>query len=913
MTRDDEIFAEALGRPAPARAALLELLCAGDAAQRGRIEALLAAHEKDPGFMHGSPARGLGPAGADPVAPPEEKPGDNIGRYRLLQKIGEGGFGIVFMAEQEQPLRRRVALKVIKLGMDTREVVARFEAERQALALMEHPNIARVFDGGATDSGRPYFVMELVKGVPITTYCDHKKLSTRARVELFAQVCHAIQHAHQKGIIHRDLKPSNILVTEQDDRPVPKVIDFGVARATQARLTEKTLFTQFHQLIGTPAYMSPEQAGMGSLDVDTRSDIYSLGALLYVLLTGRTPFDVKPLVEKGYDAMLRTIREVEPPKPSTRLRTLSVEELSQLGTTRPEDPRGLRRIFQGDLDWIVMKAMEKDRTRRYETANGLALDLQRHLRNEPIIARPPSTAYLFQKLLRRHRLAFVAGAAVAASLVSGFGFSTWEYLNEREARKRAVIAEQAQSRLREQAETARNNESHLRVQAVSGEQKAQTEAARRTQVAGFLKESFKDIGILAAVEGDTRLLSRILAQAVGRLEQELPDQPEVRADLLETLGGICFNIGEFTQAETVFTEALALRRQGAEPVALAQSLNYIGLVFSGENKLTDAEQRLREALEINLRVLGPGHPEVARTRSNLGGVLGQQGRLMEAKQLLNTALDQQRLAPGGGGTDAAQSLKRLGLVLVQEGRLPEAEADLREALRLNVSVLGHDHLEVASSLNFLAVTLAIQDMEPDGTGKIAEGITLYREALEIREKLKKSGGMQSRDTLTTVLTQQGTLAEVEAASREAHRFARTLFPNDRWKDAYYYALSTFVLLEEQKFVEAEETALRCLKIRAELNADDWSTFHARSMLGAALAGQGKFAEAEPLLLQGYEGMKQRAQTIPAAHRIWLGECLQRLVKFYAATNRPEEAARWHRELEELIKAAAARKAIMGRP
>ena len=296
-------------------------------------------------------------------------------------------------------MRRRVALKIIKLGMDTREVVARFEAERQALAMMDHPNIASVFDGGATDTGRPYFVMELVKGVPITDYCDANKLSTRERLELFMQVCQAVQHAHQKGVIHRDLKPSNILVTVKDDRPVPKVIDFGVAKATQARLTEKTLFTRFHQWIGTPAYMSPEQAGLGSLDVDTRSDIYSLGVLLYELLTGRTPFDTQKLLAAGYDAVMRTIREEEPPKPSTRLSTLAEEELSAVAAKRGAEPAKLNRLVRGDLDWIVMKALEKDRTRRYETANAFAQDVAAYLEQEPVSAAAPSAAYRARRFI----------------------------------------------------------------------------------------------------------------------------------------------------------------------------------------------------------------------------------------------------------------------------------------------------------------------------------------------------------------------------------------------------------------------------------------------------------------------------------------------------------------------------------
>ncbi len=359
--------------------------------------------------------------------------GEMIGVYRLLQKLGEGGFGEVWMAEQRQPVKRRVALKVIKLGMDTRQVVARFEAERQALAMMDHPNIARVFDAGSTDSGRPYFVMELVRGVSITEYCETHRTDVAERLSLFVEICSAIQHAHQKGIIHRDIKPSNILVAVQDGKPVPKVIDFGIAKATQQQLTDKTVVTQMQQFVGTPAYMSPEQAEMTSLDIDTRTDIYSLGVLLYQLLTGQTPFDQRELLSAGWEQMRRIIREKEPPRPSTRLsQQIAAADAQSLLQTRT-----LVQRLRGDLDWIVMKCLEKDRTRRYETANGLALDIQRHLRNEAVLARPPTASYRLKKIIRRNRMAFAATLAFAVLLVGTALFSTASYLRERVARSEA--------------------------------------------------------------------------------------------------------------------------------------------------------------------------------------------------------------------------------------------------------------------------------------------------------------------------------------------------------------------------------------------------------------------------------------------------------------------------------------------
>ena len=465
------------------RATFLEQACGDNRQLCAEIECLLQAHRNPPEVI-----RQLDAAPPTLDQPPAEKPGTQIGPYKLLQQIGEGGFGVVYMAEQTEPVERRVALKIIKPGMDTQQVIARFEAEEQALAMMDHPNIARVFEVGTTESGRPYFAMELVQGVPITQYCDEHHLTPRERLELFVPVCHAIQHAHQKGIIHRDIKPTNVLVAEYDDRPVPKIIDFGVAKAIQQRLTERTMFTQFGQVVGTIDYMSPEQAKLNELDIDTRSDIYSLGVLLYELLTGETPFDRQRLHSAAFDELLRIIREEEPPKPSKRLS--SSHSLPSIAANRHTEPKKLSALVRGELDWIVMKALEKDRARRYETANGLANDIRRYLNDEPVLACPPSAAYRIRKFTRRNKAAIAMAALIAAALVIATGISLGQATRATQAAiaERQAYEEAREAELDAKRQWFRAALAQARASRVSGRQGQRLEALKAVEEAtGLLK------------------------------------------------------------------------------------------------------------------------------------------------------------------------------------------------------------------------------------------------------------------------------------------------------------------------------------------------------------------------------------------------------------------------------------------
>ncbi|HOB97890.1 MAG TPA: serine/threonine-protein kinase [Verrucomicrobiota bacterium] len=726
-SREEALFHAALERVGQERAAYLDRACAGDPGLRKRLEALLEAHAQ-PNDLPGLPPESARPTiRVEFAETPDPAIGASIGRYKLLEKIGEGGWGVVYVAEQTEPIRRRVALKVIKAGMDTKQVVARFEAERQALALMEHPNIAKVLDAGTVGTegaesrisnlksqiplGRPYFVMELVRGLPITEYCDQAKLSTRERIELFIRVCHAIQHAHQKGIIHRDVKPSNILVTLHDGVPVPKVIDFGIAKAISpmAGLTDATVYTQLHQFIGTPAYMSPEQAEMSGLDIDTRSDIYSLGVVLYELLTGKTPFDPKELMAGGIDGMRRAVREQEPVRPSTRLTALQGEELTTTAQRRSADPPRLVTLLKGDLDWIVMKCLEKDRTRRYETAAGLGADLQRHLNHETVSARPPSTVYRLQKAWQRHRLAFAAGSVVIAALVVGVVALAFALARERQLH----LAQQEEAQAR---------------------QTAQAEAARAQAVAAFVVGLLDRSAGTMSQQGNIRGLRSLLDAADVLTSARLTNSPAAELTVRATI---------WRYQSRILNEFRAEVRQGDRIRALLPAVSDQQLTVPGllPNLTPDRLLSVRDYLRVHTIASRLWAGDTEWGRAELEGLRTEfLGRAPPATNAIALALCLE------------------GFALHAMDRDAEAEPLLRRAFALAPRLTGF-FLSDQTGLTYARTLMRL--------GKHREGELAVRES--VRSVWPKAGlsAYNCYSALVESLCRQGRVTEAEAELREA--------------------------------------------------------------------------------------------------------------------------------------------------
>jgi serine/threonine protein kinase/tetratricopeptide (TPR) repeat protein len=705
---EESIFSQALEIRSPAeRAAFLDRVCGRNPALRAEVEALLGAHGRAGGLLDLLDKPGV--TVEEPIA---ERPGSIIGPYKLLQQIGEGGMGVVFMAEQTEPVQRKVALKIIKPGMDSRQVIARFEAERQALALMDHPHIAKVFEAGMTKSGRPYFVMELVKGTPITRYCDEHQLTPRERLQLLLPVCQAVQHAHQKEIIHRDLKPSNVLVAEYDDKPVAKIIDFGVAKATGPKLTERTMFTEFGQVLGTLEYMSPEQAKLNALDIDTRSDIYALGVLLYELLTGTTPFEAKRLRQAAFDEVLRIIREEEPPRPSTRLS--STQELPSIAAKRGLEPRKLNGLIRGELDWIAMKCLEKDRNRRYETANGLARDIERYLHDEPVQACPPSAGYRLRKFVRRNKGPVLAAATVLLVLVGGIFGTTWSMLQARAAAR----AE------KEAKETAQQSEAETKAVLDFVENKIFAAARPKDQAGGQAP--------------DVKLADALKA-ALAFVDKSFTGQPLIEARLRMTMGNSFWYLGDAKTASEQFQAARRLYAEhcGHDHPDTLKSMNNLANSYHVLGRHTDALKLRQETLALYEAKLGPDHPDTLACMSGLATSYAALGRHTDALKLRQETLALYEAKLGHDDPNTLSSMSSLANSYHALGQYADALKLREEVLSLYKAKLGVDHPDTLKVVNNLANSYA-------ALGRNADALKLREETLALR---KAKLGADHPDTL----------------------------------------------------------------------------------------------------------------------------------------------------------------------
>src|SRR6266851_2792298 len=770
----ERLYYSALNEEKSARAAFLEQACGGDDGLRRAVELLLAQHEKNDNFLE-SPAMevaakhlahqadaaspdSLGGAhldtsgldatypSADTVAELTYVEQKSLGPYRLLQKLGEGGMGRVWLAEQTAPVRRRVAVKLIKAGMYDDSVLKRFASERQSLAIMDHPSIAKVFDAGTTPDGQPYFVMEYVPGVPITDYCDQKRLNIRERMELFIKVCDGVQHAHLKAIIHRDLKPANILVTEVDGKPLPRIIDFGLAKATTSLAPDESMLTRLGAFVGTPGYMSPEQADTSLQDVDTRTDVYSLGVVLYVLLTGSMPFDSK----KNVHEVLRQVREDEPPRPSTKIAT-GKKSSTGSAQNRGSEPRQLAKLLRGDLDWITMKALEKDRARRYGTPSEMAADITRYLNYEPVVARPASTAYRMRKYARRHRIA-VAVATGLVAMLAAF----------------AVVQRVQLQRTRLERD------------------RANRERDRATRITDFMTGMFH-VSDPNEQRGNSVTAREILDKASSDIKTGMAKDPDAQAGMMQVMGEVYLNLGLFSRAKDLEQQSLEIRRRvlGPEHPDTLNSMSDLADALNHDGHYAEAEKVDRETLDLRRRVLGPEHPDTINSMNNLEVCLIYLGRYPEAEKLGRETLDLRRRVLGPEHPQTLNSMSNLAGVLSAERRLPESEKLNRETLNLYRRVLGPENPQALRLMHNLAFVLSLE-------GRYAEAEKLDREALDLRRRVlgpEHPATLETMRDLSVDLSRERRYAEAEKLIGDTTNLSRRILgPENQFTASTVYCL-----------------------------------------------------------------------------------------------------------------------------
>jgi len=831
-----EILHDALERPAAERDAFIERACAGDAAQAGDVRRLLRAHDAAGAFMSEPSMDGDTTAAGEL----EEEVPESIGGRRILGKLGEGGFGVVYLAQQERPVRMEVAVKVVRPGMGSQKVLSRFEMERRALELMKHPNIAGVIDAGSTDDGRPYFVLEHVPGEPITSYVRRNQLSIGARLELFEQVCLGVQHAHQKGVIHRDLKPSNVMVTEIDGRPVPKVIDFGIAKAVQGPLSERTVITQSAQIVGTPQYMSPEQVSFGEIDVDTRSDVYSLGALLYETLTGVPPFEPQRINRAGAAELERIIREEEPPRPSTRVMRSASESGGNAHVARE---------LRGDLDWIVARAMEKDRNRRYQTPYALAADLRRYLSGDPVEAGPPSGLYRLRKMVSRHRVEFSAASAVAIALVAVVVVSL-------------IFATRA--------ETARD--------------RAETELAKFRAISTFTEEMLSGIDPAVARGADTALFRSILDDAAARVSEEGAGMPEVEVELRAMIGLAYRSVALYDEAEEQLIAAMATARErlGADDPLTLEVESAYGQILGETNRLEEALTLFRSVHERRAVILGQDDAQTIEALSNVGAVLNELGRYAEAAEVHEEALRRRIRVLGDDHEQTMATRNNLATAVGDLGRLDEAVVLLERVLDHQIQTSGEDHPRTLATMNNLAFS-------HDQMGNHGTAESLFRRVLEIKQRVLPEGHPSTIITMNNLASILGASGQPERAIeilQKAHALSTTHAGTSDMRTLTIQNNLASNLIRADRLSEAEPLLREAAEeILALAGPSHPNSIAVRSQLASLLNELGRHEEALGI---SAELVEQGGVSLPPDHRILArvhlahGDAL-------AALNRPEEA------------------------